>query len=325
MKLRILATVALTAFLAGKAICAEEQHGAQPPSWTTTDLDDWFERDSLAAFVQESGLVGILGASRSSDQASGGPTESIGVIGLTENDKSGGLGWALYGEAIHQSGASASYGLELAVKNRGSNLTRTPYTPTTWGAIGIWLAGGGDASYGGSPANPSNAAVAIGANGAPWNVGIVFDADGLSGNDGTTGSATAIAMPKGDAIAWYAPSGTQAATIGSSIDDATKGAALLFANDEVWSLVRGSLAFKVENANTSGAPANYLRAIAQASGSPPALRVDGSDTDIDLKLVTKGNGVLRVGSYQTITTETLCGFITIKDSGGTARKLAVVC
>jgi len=47
-------------------------------------------------------------------------------------------------------------------------------------------------------------------------------------------------------------------------------------------------------------------------------------TDLVLDSAVVGSGVLRFGTHSAITTETLSGFITIKDSGGTTRKLAVV-
>jgi hypothetical protein len=50
----------------------------------------------------------------------------------------------------------------------------------------------------------------------------------------------------------------------------------------------------------------------------------GSDTNIDLQLSPAGTGVLRFGTRTAIGAETVTGYITIKDAGGTLRKLAVV-
>lgn len=61
-----------------------------------------------------------------------------------------------------------------------------------------------------------------------------------------------------------------------------------------------------------------------ATGAPPEIRAQGSDTNVDLSLVPQGTGVLRFGTHSAIASETVTGFITVKDSGGTTRKLAVV-
>ena len=58
-------------------------------------------------------------------------------------------------------------------------------------------------------------------------------------------------------------------------------------------------------------------------GSTPSLAVLGSDTNIDLALTPKGTGVVQFGTY-TAGVLAPTGYITIKDSGGTTRKLAVI-
>lgn len=50
----------------------------------------------------------------------------------------------------------------------------------------------------------------------------------------------------------------------------------------------------------------------------------GSDTDIDIAIRPQGDGKVQFGSHSNIGAETVTGFITIKDSSGTERKLAVV-
>jgi hypothetical protein len=67
---------------------------------------------------------------------------------------------------------------------------------------------------------------------------------------------------------------------------------------------------------------NYLQATGSATGAAPAFSVAGTDTDIDLALTPKGTGNVRFGTYTgTILSPT--GYITIKDSGGTTRRLLV--
>jgi hypothetical protein len=68
---------------------------------------------------------------------------------------------------------------------------------------------------------------------------------------------------------------------------------------------------------------NYITLTGAASGSAPTISVaSGTDADIDLTLTPKGAGAVRFGTYTgTILTPT--GYITVKDSGGTTRRLLV--
>jgi hypothetical protein len=71
-----------------------------------------------------------------------------------------------------------------------------------------------------------------------------------------------------------------------------------------------------------GSVVNYIRAAGANTGFGPALQVLGSDTNIDLNLTPKGTGNVSFGTYTgTILTPT--GYVEIKDSGGTVRRLLV--
>jgi hypothetical protein len=68
--------------------------------------------------------------------------------------------------------------------------------------------------------------------------------------------------------------------------------------------------------------ANYWRMAGANAGAAPVLSVIGTDPNIDITLTPKGTGNVRFGTYTgTILTPT--GFIEIKDSGGTVRRLLV--
>jgi hypothetical protein len=64
--------------------------------------------------------------------------------------------------------------------------------------------------------------------------------------------------------------------------------------------------------------------INSAAAGRVALQAKGTSANIDLQLAPKGAGVVRFGTHSAIGAETVTGFITIKDAGGTARKVAVV-
>jgi len=84
----------------------------------------------------------------------------------------------------------------------------------------------------------------------------------------------------------------------------------------------GSEQFRV--LHTAGTIANYLTATGNTTGNAPAFSVAGSDTNIDLTLTPKGTGNVRFGTYTANMALTVQGYIEIKDSGGTVRKLAVI-
>jgi hypothetical protein len=75
---------------------------------------------------------------------------------------------------------------------------------------------------------------------------------------------------------------------------------------------------------------NYLQIAGATSGNAPVLSAQGSNLNIGITLEPKGNGYVDLGnnvSFGTFTsdaTATIAGYITIEDSGGTSRHLAVV-
>jgi len=69
---------------------------------------------------------------------------------------------------------------------------------------------------------------------------------------------------------------------------------------------------------------NYLAVTGAVAGAAPVMSATGSDTNIDLTLTPKGTGNVRFGTYTASMALTVQGYIEIKDSGGTVRKLAVI-
>jgi hypothetical protein len=77
-------------------------------------------------------------------------------------------------------------------------------------------------------------------------------------------------------------------------------------------------------ANTASA-VNYVQVTGGASGSPGTVTISaqGSSTDVDMALTPRGAGVLKFGTYTASALLPVAGYITIKDSGGTTRRLLV--
>lgn len=72
---------------------------------------------------------------------------------------------------------------------------------------------------------------------------------------------------------------------------------------------------------------NYVRASLSATSTSVTLAAETAGTgadDIDIAITPAGTGLLKFGSHSSIAAETVTGYITIKDSGGTSRKIAVV-
>lgn len=85
--------------------------------------------------------------------------------------------------------------------------------------------------------------------------------------------------------------------------------------------------YRTTDAAASAAPSNYERAAINSGSGYFELAAETAGTgtdDIDLRLTPAGAGRVMFGTHSAIGAETVTGFITIKDAGGTTRKLAVV-
>lgn len=72
---------------------------------------------------------------------------------------------------------------------------------------------------------------------------------------------------------------------------------------------------------------NYQRLGINTSATAVELAAESAGTgaaNIDLTLTAKGTGRVRFGTHSAIAAESVTGYIEIKDSGGTVRKIAVV-
>jgi hypothetical protein len=69
---------------------------------------------------------------------------------------------------------------------------------------------------------------------------------------------------------------------------------------------------------------NRLSITGGIAGAAPVLSTNGSDTNIDLTLTPKGTGNVRFGTRTASADAAITGYIEIKDSGGTIRRLAVI-
>lgn len=74
---------------------------------------------------------------------------------------------------------------------------------------------------------------------------------------------------------------------------------------------------------SASTPVNYVRIAGANAGGNATILAEGSSTDIDLAFTPKGTGTMRFGTYTAGAATDSTGYITVKDSGGTTRKLMV--
>jgi hypothetical protein len=294
-------------------------------SFTGLESVSYLAINAQALSIAGDNQYALVGLARGTDLSG---TGIIGVSGAIWNDKASGRGWAGYFDVQHETGADVSNGFEVAVKNKSTdNLTYKPYQ-RTFGTIGGRFTAGGDVAYGGVATNPSNAAIIIindGAGGQTWNRGIVFTADALTGTDGSVGSTTsavAINLARKHVIQWDAPDNAAGAQIVSNVTDSSAFTILQF-NDNFVNMLgaNGKQFFRAAHA-ASGV--NYLQVGSAAAGSSPFISALGDDTNLDINIVPKGSGVVKFGTWTSNADAAVNGYVTIKDAGGTTRKLATI-
>jgi hypothetical protein len=293
----------------------------------------WMVRDGAIASVNEDSGIGVSGVARTSD----GPTltNAIGIAGFGLADKISCGAWGGYFESIKSVSGSSSVGVEVDVRNAVA--INAPPNPTAngTGPHALWVACGpgsnvGTGGYGPTPLADSGAAMVIlpnttGNNAFRFTKGIVFKSDALSGvngTDGETAGAGAIELIRGHAIRWYSSDGAIKALLRSQMNTTDVDQSI------IW---QGTAVIFARNAGTEPtlsvtgvvSAVNYLQLTNSAATTPPIIQATGSDTDIDLRFLTKGAGVLRFGTNIAKAAEAFASYITIKDSGGTLRKVMV--
>jgi hypothetical protein len=262
--------------------------------------------------------VGFIGGSRSLHFASA-LQSCIGIFGAVVNNHAtlGTKAWAFYGEA-HRDGAGAAdtYGMELDVRTRSATITPTPWQMGD--VVGIQLAVGAELTAVGQ--FDASAGISFAKNPMRWKAGIVFQHDALLGTDGASGQASAIVMAPHQQIEWQNSTGALMSYITSRITDTAKRSSLVF-NDVGAFFVDGSTSGGLGGFAFVASAVNYPVLTPSTAGNPVTLDSSGSDANRDIWIKPAGTGVVRFGTY-TASGDVACnGSISIKDAGGTVRKL----
>lgn len=226
--------------------------------------------------------------------------------------------WAFYCEAHRTtSAAGETYAMEVDTRTLTSSISANPYAQGD--VVGIQIASGCGLNATGQ--FDASAAIQIAGNPKRFKVGINFYNDALTDLGG--GVYEAMAVPSGSIIRNWINSTTSGSYIYFATTTAAASPSLKMANSlfEVTETTGGAAQFRV---NCATGTANYPSVTASATGSPIVYGANGSDTNIDIALTPKGTGNIRMGTWTSNADAAINGYVTIKDSGGTTRKLATI-
>jgi hypothetical protein len=295
----------------------------------------YFETTSQVQCWAEKGGIAFAAASRSSDLP---PTDiplrgvPIGFASYVNNDRTTSEdsgwsfnAWAFYGMANRNPDVEAgAIGIEVNVANQGNEVPISPFLMGAEGAtVAAWLRTGGEVSEAGITVNAASAAMGIVRDAtnasAQFLKGIVVQADALKPNG--AGNSIAMELARLHELRWVRDGA--ASRSGWVRSDATStSTGVVFTNNGLQ--VRNEAEQAVFAVSAVASAANFLRAAGVAAGAAPTLVADGTDTNIDLALTPKGTGVVQFGFFTSNADAPVTGYITIRDGGGTLRKLATI-
>jgi hypothetical protein len=295
---------------------------------------DWLLTYQVAAGLANGTLLNAQTASLTSDSASAAvgflagsqslhftsaATSCIGssAYAVNNNTTLATKAWAFYGEAWKLTAASgAVYGMELDVYSTVA--TVTPHPGQQGDAVGIQLAVGAELTG----AVDASVGIEFAANPAKWKKGINFLHDSLTGSSGGVGESCAIAMAMTQNLEWYTSAGSRNGFIKFTTATAANRTGII-SNDTGFYISGNAEQPLMLCANIANA-VNYPQLIAAVTGQPIQLLANGTDSNIDVWARSKGTGVLRFGTVTANADAPVTGYITIKDDGGSTRKLAVI-
>lgn len=272
---------------------------ASQPDWLTTFQ---LATGRTGGFIQLANMAVLNGsdpqnqntmvvANRSSTNTlSGGGIGAI-IMGINNNTSVTGSSYATYMEAYRMTGVSGGVtGLEIDTYNSSGNVTIHPYAQNVAQTIALQLAAGAELAAGGQ--FPAQAAINIQNNNATFDKGIMFGSNAITGADGTTGTATAIAFGKGHTIQWYGAGGvTTSSLLCTGTTTAARIQQLLSDNLVSFSNASGKVILQALGV-ASGV--NGVQVLGAATGQAPAVQAIGDDTNILLSVTGKGTGGVRI-------------------------------
>ncbi len=254
---------------------------------------------SELSVLSTNGLTAIHGGSEGRfSQAQASPIIGLSGTAYLDNGAWTNNGWGVYGECrmITATGATGNcIGAEFDVTNLSGQSYPgvspfTAYVPHYAGDL--QLACGGEAVS----AGPCSWGVNIANNGARFVAGLIFGADALVGNDGRTGSAPAIEMPRGDTITWFDYMGGGSNFITSHAQSHAIGGVIDLYDGGV-DIENGDGAVGVQLAAMAKVM-NYPILSGSSVGRPVSVGAGGRDADVSIVLSPKGNAPVILDAHQ---------------------------
>lgn len=215
---------------------------------------------------------------------------AMGFASLAYNNAAdGGPAWGGYIEAYRAAGAGYTHGLEVDIKNGGSNVQVHPYSISTAGATDALNLAAGPTQYGPSASNPVSAAIIFQSNGSTtFNKGLVFESTSLTDEGG--GVYLPLNLFVGCHIRQYASDGTTGSSIQFNGTANNERVALSLQNRAIYALCQGAIMGGFESIPSAGStPDNYVVISAHAAADGYVqIRPAGTTTDLKLSLRSKG-------------------------------------
>lgn len=252
----------------------------------------------------------------------GSSRSAMALAGAAVNQGDGGARGLMI-EAQHETTNATTWGIEVAIKNAsGGGGLISPYGSLTNMTFGMQINGGSDAAFGPTATDPVTAGIIINSKvkGSPYGfyTGIQFRDGTIVGSE-----PEAISAPHGYAFKWYEDTNRAPAAVIKSTNNTPNSKVTLDLPSSGMTLFnnQGSAAFQVV---TNPTDSNRVQVFSSALGNSPSVRATGPDVAVDLAFITKGAGKVKFGDHSTLSGEAISGYITIKDSTGAERKLAVI-
>jgi hypothetical protein len=232
--------------------------------------------------------------------ASTGNTPSLGILGADANP-----GIAISGKGTGGVYLQTNYSTQALISDTASAVNYINLTGAATGAAPTISAAGSDANISLVLTGKGTGAVALGgttvANSAIQVVPTASSVNFISLYGAVAGSSPSFISNGTDAI------------VGMGISTKSNGNINFTTNSF------SNFSFIIKNVASA---VNYLVTTGAATGNAPDFSAQGSDSNINLKLTTKGTGTLQFGTY-TAGIIAQAGYITITDAGGTSRRLLV--
>lgn len=266
-------------------------------------------------------VAGVFAARTSNLGAGVGGAVGLEAHVVNNNTTTSHDAWSLYCEATRdEDGVAAAYAAEFDVRNKGNYYATTPSLQNAKQSVVVQIASGG--ALGSTGVADISAGINFRENPTKMGAGIVFGANAIRGTDGTTGYGNAILSGLRQKFTWMNSSDQATGSIWGETTLAANKTSVCMSDTGM--LILGPSDTALALFRPVASTVNYLDFWGAATGGPVEISAGGSDTNIDLKLVPQGTGNVRFGTLTANADAPVTGYITIKDAGGTTRKLAVI-